>query len=406
MVSIPRCLSGLLLAAASLWSGEATAYEPSPAAELQAQYRAAIEHVIDTSFADRDEPTSFEFISDKADFSLGERQFVIRGQNPTTTVLPPYDEKPATGAAPSAPYLMAPQPLTQQPMMTPTFPMLDPWANQQGGGPTQFGAVGPQPFRYGWQLKFDVGNIFNSTAETPAGATLGDFSVFEFNGEVRYTAPLPNHWIWSFAPQLSYRSWSGPLTPDLPGDVYRAGLDVALTSPTVGPYTAELGFTPSVGSDFDRSPHSNALMWDGRGALFIRTAPQFLWVIGAQYWDRVNDRVIPWAGVVFTPDDRWEVRAVFPNPQVSAFLGTPWGVPTWLYVAGEYHIEAYEVAVAAGHDQIQIQDWRLMLGLRSEQNGVTSFIEGGWVFNRKAQFRTTPEFDINDGFLIRGGMKF
>ncbi len=405
MVSIPRCFAAVLMAAAIALPQVSSAHNPSPESVAKAAGREVTEQLVTAVFADRDEATNFEFVTSSFDASLGDQQFVIRGQNATTTVVPPYDEKPATGIAPSTPYLMAPQPLSPQPMMTPSFPMTDPWANQ-GGGPTQFGAVGPQPFRYGWQLKFDVGNVFNSDVETPAGAPLGDLSIFEFNGELRYTAPLPNHWIWSFAPQASYRGLSGPLSPDLPSNLYRAGIDVGLTTPTVGPYTVELGFTPSVGSDFDRSPGSNALMWDGRGALFLRTAPQWMWVIGAQFWDRVNDKVVPWAGVVFTPNDRWEVRAVFPNPQVSAFLGTPWGVPAWLYVAGEYHVEAYEVSVGAGHDQMEIQDWRVMLGLRTEQQGVTSFIEGGWVFNRNVRFRTTPEFDINDGFLIRGGMKF
>lgn len=404
MVLIPRWLSGLLVAVVMAIPNVGSAHDPLPQNAEQGQQQAALLRFLRESFSDRDEQLVADFVTIK----LGDQQTIFRGQNATTTIVPPYDEKPLTGASPSGPILGSPQPLSPQPMLmpqVPTFPMTDPWA-QQGGGPTQFGAVGPQPFRYGWQLKFDVGNIFGSEAETIAGAPLGDFSVFEFNGEFRYTAPLPNHWIWSLAPQFGYRGWGGPLAPDLPGDIYRAGLDVSLTTPSVGPFTMELGFTPTVGSDFDRSPKSNAMMWDGRGAMFVRTAPQWMWVLGVQYWDRLNDKIVPWAGIVFTPDDRWEFRAVFPNPQISAFLGTPWGVPTWLYVAGEYHVEAYEVSVGAGHDQIEIKDWRVMLGLRSEQNGVTSFIEGGWVFDRKARFRTAPEFDINDGFIVRGGMRF
>lgn len=346
-------------------------------------------------------------------------EVVIRAQDllaQNTLVVPndpkaPYDERPKP--APTfgqPPVLMNPQPMTPQPGTMPGWPgipMLDPWQNQEGA-PGQFGAVGPQPYRYGWQLKFDVGNIFNSGTQFSGagGVPLGDLSVFEFNGEMRYTAPLPNQWIWSLAPQFSYRGWSGPELFDLPADVYRTGLDVGLTTPAMGPYTIEFGFNPTIGTDFDRTPKSNALMWDGRGAVFIRTTPQWMWVLGAQYWDRVRDRVVPWAGFVLTPDDRWEIRAVFPNPQITAFLGTPWGTPAWMYLAAEYHVEAYDVSLTGFHDQMEIKDWRVMLGLRTEQNGVTSFIEGGWVFDRRARFRNAVDIDIDDGFMVRGGMRF
>lgn len=415
MVSLSRWIGGLVLALSISSPGICSDFFQSSRSEsvAQAQRDLDVARFIDDSFADRDAPVTAPLLTERLDFTVGDSLFVVRGQNSTTTVLPssPYDPPPSGGSTfGQGPVLMTPQPMTQQPMMTPQWPVMpgiDPWAGQAGAaGPTQFGAVGPQPFRYGWQLKFDVGNIFNSGTETNTGTKTGDMNVLEFNGELRYRAPLPNQWVWSLAPQFGYRGWSGPLTPDLPGAVYRTGIDVGLTTPAMGPYTIELGFNPAIGTDFDRKPASNAFMWDGRGAVFIRTAPQWLWVIGAQYWDRVHDQVVPWAGVVFTPDDRWEVRAVFPNPQVSAFLGTPWGVPAWLYLAGEYHVEAYEVNMGKSYDQIELKDWRLVLGLRTEQNGVTSFIEGGWVFDRRARFRTAADINIDDGFIVRGGMRF
>ena len=355
---------------------------------------------------------------------------VIRAQGGAQNSAP-YDERPNV-----SPNLGLQQQQQQPVMMLPPIMQGGPqWSGSQSADPlaepplgSQFGATGPQPFRLGWQSKFDLGYLPSETAQNAAG-NFGEFGVFEFNGEMRHTMPLPNKWIWSFAPQLNIRSWQGPhaadvVNPvpppqllsdslDLPGDVYRGGLDLSLTSPTMGAFTTELGFTPSIGTDLERSPGTNSWMFDARGAVFFRSNPQWLWMLGALYWDRVEDRVLPYGGFVFTPNDRLEIRAVFPNPQISWFVGTPFGVPYWVYVAGEYHIEAYEIQVdnangtAKVRDQIQLQDWRFVLGLRSETNGMSSFLEGGWVLDRKATLRNAAsDFDIHDGFIVRAGLKF
>jgi hypothetical protein len=179
-----------------------------------------------------------------------------------------------------------------------------------------------------------------------------------------------------------------------------------LITPTVGPFTAELGFNPSLNTDFNQSPGSDAWNWDGRGAINVTVNPQTMVVLGALFWDRVDDRVLPYGGVVFKPNEYFEIRALFPRSEVSIGLGTPWGIPQWLYVNGEYHVEAYEIGGGGGR-QIQLQDWRAMLGIRSDSCGVESFLEGGWVFDRQVKFSTGGgNFDITSGFIARFGIKF
>lgn len=391
-----------------------------------------------------------QFGANRSEFSnrlgSGNRAFVIRAQGA------PYDEEPPVTSD-----------LAQQPLMSPIFGQTPAWPSQGGiwpgspilapqgmaGGPapmqSQYGATGPQPYRFGWSSRFDVGIL--PKARTSGGA-FGHFEVFEFNSELRHTAPLPNQWIFSLAPQFNLRSWGGPgytnpgaaspaPTAGLSGHAYRFGSDFQLTSPTVGAHTVELGFTPAYTSDFEDGGSSDAWLWDGRGAIFIRTNPQWLMVLGAMFWDRVNDQVLPYAGLVYTPNDWMEFRATFPKAEASFFLGTPWGVPQWLYFAGEYHVEAYEVEVSAqrradplGEDvplvippnaagvlvatrpassQIELEDWRVLLGIRSEQGSMTSFLEAGWVFGRDVDLSRVAAprgFDISSGFIARFGVTY
>lgn len=331
---------------------------------------------------------------------------VIRGQGPALT----YDEEPVqsdlgvqqfSGAGPvmGAPWNpMAP--------VWPGNPMLAP--NGMPGGPAPFMSVpglnGAKPFQFGWTRRADVG--FLPKERVTGGG--GQFGAFEFNTEFRYTAPLPTQWVMSLAPQYSLRTWDGPGAPALPGDVHRFGLDLNLTSPTVGPFTAELGFNPSLNTDFDHSPGSDAWNWDGRGALLIRTHPQWLAVVGAMFWDRVDDQVLPYGGLVYTPSDFVEIRAMFPRADINFFIGTPWGVPQWLYVAGEYHVEAYEIGAGGPQRKVEMEDWRVLLGVRSDAGGFTSFLEGGWVFDREIKFNNPPggPTDISSGFIVRFGVRF
>jgi hypothetical protein len=372
------------IASNGLFTPEAVFYEPaSPAA-------------VSTDFSRSNGETSLDYQVTSLDTSL------VRAQN--------YDEDPSGGNLSQQTFAAPPigSPFAQQGTIWPGTPLLAP--NGMLGGPapaaTMQGINGPQPFRFGWTSKFDVGFIPESRAKN-VGA--GKFSIFEFNSEIRYTAPTPMQWIFSVAPQFNLRLWDGPTTPGLPGDVYRFGTDLQLTSPTWGPYTFEFGFNPSLNTSFEQAISSEAWNFDGRGAVFIRTTPQWLLVLGAMYWDRVDGIVLPYAGLVYTPNEYVEIRALFPRADASLFIGTPWGVPQWLYIAGEYHVEAYEIERAAAvGDQLQIQDWRAVLGIRSEHAGMTSFLEGGWVFDRKGEFRNTApaKFDVASGFIVRFGLRW
>ena len=138
-----------------------------------------------------------------------------------------------------------------------------------------------------------------------------------------------------------------------------------------------------------------------------------MWVFGVAYWDRVDDIFIPYAGAVWTPSDTFEARLLFPKAKLEWFLGTPYGVPTWAYVTGEYHVESYEVdfespgPASPSQAGMQISDWRIMGGARWETGWIETFAEAGVVFAREVEFSAGgPDFDPDTAFLGRFGVKF
>lgn len=316
--------------------------------------------------------------------------------------------------------------------------------NPGGAGGYSFGLNGPQPYRFGWTDRHDIAFIHDAGTNLGLG---GDFGVDEFNFEKELTLPMTYNWVFSIAPQYNLRLYDGPFArrvalgdpfpapggtlpaaSELPGNVHRLGLGLKLQTPTIGGiWTLEGGFNPALATDFGSSLDSDAVLYDGHLVLFGRLTPQFMVAVGAAYWDRVDDIVIPYAGVVWTPSDYLEFRLLFPKPRISLFLGAPFGLPTWAYVQGEYHVEAYQVGIngpwaidtsmgglvtpgefrAVGSTRVQLEDWRVVGGLYTEGPFWTAFIEAGVVLDRTVSYSgPVTGFDVNDAFIFRMGVRY
>jgi hypothetical protein len=130
---------------------------------------------------------------------------------------------------------------------------------------------------------------------------------------------------------------------------------------------------------------------------------------GAAFWDRATDHLIPYGGVIWAPDDRWEFRFMFPKSRASFYLGTFHGADTWIYAAGEYSLEGYQVNFV-GPDvstRGEISGYRSFAGLTATTGIWTIFAEGGIVTDRHFRFRgDSPDFRIGDCAFLRTGVLF
>ncbi len=343
----------------------------------------------------------------------------------TTAPIQPYQGNTAQGAV--SPYGTTLPPTYQpvQPFGAPgvtsdpwvggvPIPNGNPYANS-ASGLYGFGVNGVQPYQFGWSGRYDFGVLENAGTTGPGGTGFGGWGITEVNAEKELVTPIWNNYIFSFAPQFNYRSWQGPTLPTfgVHGSMYRLGLGLKLATPDYGGWNAEIGFNPGYATDFYNTDFGDAMQYDGHAVLFWRMNPTWMWAFGAAYWDRVDDLILPYAGAVWTPNDTWEFRMIFPESRISMFLGTPFGTPTWMYVRGEYHVESYAIetqAAAPANIQIQTEDWRVLVGLRKEQGAFSTFAEIGWVFERDFKFNVPPpagpKGQMHSGLIGRVGLRY
>jgi hypothetical protein len=279
-------------------------------------------------------------------------------------------------------------------------------------GMTTYGANGAQPYRFGWQNRLDVSWMPGQTVTGPAPGASGDVGILGVDYELAYGTPFLPGWVLNWTNQFGYRNWDGPGGQVVqPRDLYRFGIDFELETPQAGPFSISLGVTPSINTDLNADAWKEGLQIDGRGIMFFQLDQYWTLGLGAQYWDRVDDRIIPWAGLIYR-DDFWEWQLMYPEARISVFLGNEAYWAKWAYVRAEYHVEAYGIESsfnggAVSDTQFEVEDYRVLGGFKMDAGSYNWFIEGGWVFNREVKFaNATPGYEIGSGFIGQIGLRF
>jgi hypothetical protein len=258
------------------------------------------------------------------------------------------------------------------------------------------------PFRIGF-TKHDEVDVIPAADVSGRGAS-GSMQITEFYSWARYSFLYAPDVLVNLTGIFDGYYWSGPTQPQLPGQVDRLSLDMEGVLLGNGPVTTTIGFHPQLVADFEHPLTNQALNFDGRVVNTHRISPEWLLVYGLAVWDRVNVLFIPEVGAVWTPNDRWELRMLFPRSQFSYRLGEIGGGQTWLTSVVEYVVQAYQVNIedADRLDRIQIRDWRATFGLRQDFYRISWGADIGIVFNRRVSFQgTTPGFHLDPSALFR-----
>lgn len=208
---------------------------------------------------------------------------------------------------------------------------------------------------------------------------------------------------------MNGKFWTGPTGINLPPGAAQFISDFQWASANAGPWNWQVGFTPQLNGTFNDRINCNALMADARAVLLWRSSPQWLLAFGAEYWNRATDHLIPYGGAIWTPNERWEFRFMFPRSRASYYAGRFRGADTWLYAAGEYNIEGYQIDIEGPRlsERGEMSDYRVLLGTSATTGIWTLFCEAGLVTDRHFRFRgKVPDFTMDDCAILRTGLLF
>lgn len=267
-----------------------------------------------------------------------------------------------------------------------------------------YGSVGVQSYRLGWFSYDDF--VFMPNARASVG---GNFQNLEWNTWLRYSRLVNGSMVFSWSAGLNGKFWTGPTGIGFPPDGDQLISDFQFSSNRPVPWNWQLGVTPQIASDFSRSLNSNAFMCDARAVLLYRPAAEWTIVTGVAFWNRASDHLIPYGGLIWAPNNRWEFRLTFPRSRVSYYAGNHYGFEVWGYISGEYNLEAYQFDFKTPHVSVrgELSDYRFLKGFNFERGRWNFFWEGGAVLDRHVRFRgAVGDFGINEGLVIRTGITY
>jgi len=252
---------------------------------------------------------------------------------------------------------------------------------------------------------------FNDKAETSVEINDTDVSlVFAIPNFLNSTRAL------YIIPSYSQHLWDGPKngTSDLPGSAFSGFIDTGWDTNPLQTLGVELGVRVGVFSAFD-AVSSDSIYIQGKAVGRLRLTPTATAKFGVVYLDRNKVKLLPLAGVLWSPNPDSRFDLVFPEPKIAHYVSTLGNTDVWWYTTAYYGGGAWTIKQTDGsRDEIDINDIRVMLGLefgRSEQmrQGFRlGFAEVGYAFNRELIYRnrTSSTLDLPDSFVVRGGFSY
>lgn len=269
-----------------------------------------------------------------------------------------------------------------------------------------FGNAGFQPYRLGWYFYDELPWMPTS----PVRGVPGSFQDLQYNAWVRYARVLGDRYLFSWTGSWYSSWWTGPSGVNLPPYVDQLITDFQISSLYAGPWNWQVGVTPQVNADFRRTLDHNAYMVDGRCVLFYQASPELRLAAGVEYWNRVHGILIPYGGILWAPDDRWEFRVFFPQTRISRYYGNVGGKDVWHYLSLGWNVQAWQVTIQNATEvktRMQMSYAELLAGVSAASGIWTAFAEGGLIFDRRVLFRNdAPPFTINDNLMVRLGVLY
>jgi hypothetical protein len=216
---------------------------------------------------------------------------------------------------------------------------------------------------------------------------------------------------------FNFHWWAGPVsngpesTPNLQPVLYDLYLDCTWAQHWTDWLVSEVRFRPGLYTDFRTTP-PDSFRAPGQAIVLLRAGERLHLVGGIDYVQRNDLQLLPVAGVLWQPSQRWELRLVFPEPKIAFELSTREQV--WGYVVGEYGGGRWTYEHESGRgERVEYSDFRVVAGIEWREDSLSnllgcqksgSFLEVGYVFERHLRFSGPSRgFDPEPAWMIRLG---
>ena len=139
--------------------------------------------------------------------------------------------------------------------------------------------------------------------------------------------------------------WNGPNSPDMPPSAFSSFLDFGIEPRFNDAFGLIAWGRIGVFSDY-QNVTTDAFRYQGRLEGVFTASPRTQFHAGVIYYGRARVKIMPTLGVVWTPDDDWVLKLIFPNPKVMyRFHRGPqadwWAYTHMEYAGGSWDIKGY-----------------------------------------------------------------
>jgi hypothetical protein len=354
---------------------------------------------------------------------------------PQTYVSPGTGYGPPGSVSPFNPNATMPPPGSYGGALPPPAPGLDPYATP-GTAPAPLFPGDPY-FNYGASpISMQAMTKFLQDVRLDYHWFLGhgpnELGINDFDLSATFAIPFlgnPNTPL-LVTPGFGLQLWEGPVSvlssppndpaaADLPNTTYDGYIDTAWKPQISQSFSGDLSFRVGLYSDFTTTT-TQSIRFTGTALGVIQAWDHVKIKAGIWYIDRLQIKLLPAGGIVWTPNPEWEFDILFPNPKIRMHWQNFGSADWWIYAAGDYGGGSWTIkranvpgisdpVVAGQNDAFDYDDIRVSVGMEfltpRKTNG---WFEIGGAFSRQLHYRSglPDNYYPNNALFLRAGLAF
>jgi hypothetical protein len=206
---------------------------------------------------------------------------------------------------------------------------------------------------------------------------------------------------------------TGPAFPTtLPSRVFSTYVGAAWQPMLTPMFGGDIDVNVGIFSDFGKLS-SDSVRVQGTAVFVLAMTPTLAVKGGVNYLDRVDIKMLPAVGFLWTPNPQTRFDVFFPKPKLAQYLTTIGNTDVWWYLNGEYGGGSWTVSrTPPSNDdrRVDINDIRVGGGIEwTSYTGVRGFVETAYVFDRELVFASAvgpASQSLKDSIMVRGGLAY